>query len=390
MSEIESIKKHIEHLSVQIGPRGSTTLGERQAVEYAERIYKALGLSPLVETFRSARSAWFPFALGSGLVLIGLILYLFGGFFGLLLAILISILALSSLVLELMFKPNLFRLVLPKGDSQNVSVNIPSQESTKETVILIGHIDTHRMPIVYRSKRWVSFFRTLTTVTFVSVIILLLLYVVDLFFDWVVIQFLSLLLSIPVMILFLIGISADQTGYTPGANDNASGTAIVMGLVERVLKSPLRNTNLWAINSGCEEVGAYGADAWIEQHIDEIKDAIFLTIDNVGGKQTDPCYLTKETLIFPYEGDSELLELADSVSRDNPELKAHRHEMKAAYTEGAIGIKAGLRCLTFVGYTPEGIIPDWHQPSDVYENIDWDAIHRTEEFLWKLIQRIDS
>ena len=387
---MESIKKHVEHLSVAIGPRGSTTPNEKQATEYAEQVYRRLGLDPVVEQFRSAKSAWLPFALGAGLVLVGESLYLFGGFYGLLIAAIISIIALSSLVLELTFSSNLYRWVLPKGESQNVSVKVPSTGPTRKTLILIGHIDTHRTPIAYRSPRWVAFFRTLTTTTFASVVLLLLLYISDFFFDFFIIQLLTLVFSIPVIILFLIAISADRTDYTAGANDNASGTAIVMGLVERALKSPLKTTDLWGINSGCEEVGAYGAMAWIEQHRHEIDSAIFLTIDNVGGKGTDPCYLTKETLIFPYESDPSLIELAEGLSRENPELGARPHEMKAAYTEGALGIKAGLRCLTFVNYTKAGLIPDWHQPSDVFENVDWDVVQRTEEFVWMLVQRIDS
>ena len=390
MSEIESIRKHVEHLSVTIGPRGSTTPGEKEAAEYIADVYRSQGLSPLVEGFRSAKSAWLPFALGTGLVLLGELLYLFAGFYGLLLAILVSVISLSSLVLELSFKSNLFRWVLPKGESQNVSVKVPSSGSPKKTVILIGHLDTHRMPIVYRSPQWVKFFRILTTTTFVSVILLLLLYISNLLFEFYLIPILTLVFLIPVIILFFIGISADRTGYTTGANDNASGTAIVMGIVERAVKAPFQTLDIWAINSGCEEVGAYGAAAWIERHIHEVEDAIFLTIDNVGGKSTDPCYLTTETLIFPYKSDPSLLQLADEVARENPELGARSHEMKAAYTEGAIGIKAGLSCLTFVNYTSEGLIPDWHKPSDVFENVDFDVVQRTAEFVWKLIQRIDS
>lgn len=390
MSEIQSIKKHVEYLSMTIGPRGSTTVGEKQAAEYAEQVYRNLGLSPLIEPFRSAKSAWLPFALGTGLVLVGEALYLIGGFYGLLLAIVVTFFALSSLVLELMFKQNPFRWILPKGDSQNVSVKIPSEGPSKVTIILMGHLDTHRMPIAYKSQRWIGLFRSLTTTTFASAIILLLLYVADIFFDWFIIPILSLVFIIPVMILFLIAISADRTDYTPGANDNATGAAMVMGLGARALKSPLRNTDVWAINSGCEEVGAYGAEAWIKQHIHEVQGAVFLTLDNLGGKETSPCYLTKETLIFPFESDPKLLALADQVATANPDLGAFSREMKAAYTDGAIANKAGLRCLTFVNYTPNGIIPDWHQPSDVFENVDWDVVQRTEEFVWKIIQHIDS
>ena len=390
MSEIESIKKHVEHLSVAIGPRGSTTLGEKQAAEYSEEVYRSLGLSPIVESFRSAKSAWLPFALATALILVGQTLYLLGGYYGLLLAIIISIFALVSLVLELTFRSNPLRWILPKGESQNVSVKIPPETSKKETVILIGHLDTHRMPIAYKSQTWVRFFRSLTTVTFVSAILLLGLYFSSLISDWFVIPLLSLVFSVPIILLFLIAISADRTDYSPGANDNATGTAIVMGLAERALKTPLQNIELWAINSGCEEVGAYGAEAWTRQHVHEVEGAIFLTIDNVGGKDTSPCYLTKETLIFPFTSDPTLVDLANLIAAENPEIGARSHEMKDAYTEGSIGIKAGLRCLTFVNYTPDGAIPDWHQPSDVFDNVDWEVVQRTEEFVWRLIQKVDA
>ncbi len=390
MSEIESIKKHVKYLSVTIGPRGSTTTGEKQAAEYAEQVYRDLGLSPILETFRSAKSAWLPFALGSGFVLVGEILYLLGGFIGILLAILITIFSLSSLVLELIFKQNPFRWLLPKGDSQNVSVKISSETTSKETIILIGHLDTHRMPIVYKSQRWFGIFRSLTTLTFVSAILLLLLYISDLFLEWFIIPLLSLVLMIPVTTLFLIAMSADRTDFTPGANDNATGAAVVMGLVERALKSPLKNTDLWAINSGCEEVGAYGAAAWIKNHLHEVKGGIFLTLDNIGGKETSPCYLTKEALIFPLDSDPELLDLAARIAIENPEIGARSYIHKGGYTESAIGIKSGLRCLTFVNFTPDGVIPDWHQQSDTFENIGWDVVQRTEEFVWKIIQQIDS
>ena len=131
MSEIQSIKEHVRYLSVTIGPRGSTTPGEKQAAEYAEQVYRKLGLSPLVEPFQSAKSAWLPFALGSGLVIVGEVSFLLGGFYGLLLAFWLTVFALSSLVLELMFKQNPFRWILPKGESQNVSVKISPEGSSK-------------------------------------------------------------------------------------------------------------------------------------------------------------------------------------------------------------------------------------------------------------------
>ena len=63
MSELDSIKKHVEYLSVTIGPRGSTKSGEIKAADYIEKVYRDLGLNPIVEPFTSAKSAWYHFAI---------------------------------------------------------------------------------------------------------------------------------------------------------------------------------------------------------------------------------------------------------------------------------------------------------------------------------------
>lgn len=139
------------------------------------------------------------------------------------------------------------------------------------------------------------------------------------------------------------------------------------------------------MNTGCEEVGAYGAAAWIRTHRSALDNAIYLTLDNLGGEGSGPCYLTKETLIFPLSSDSELVQLADTLAAEHPSLGAYSSELKGGYTDGAIGIKAGLRYLTFVNLRPDGVIPNWHQPTDVFENVDWDVVQRTESFVWHLI-----
>lgn len=390
MSTIDAIKEHVRQLSVVIGPRGSTTEEERKAADYAESVYREIGLSPLREHFTSAKSAWYPFALGTLLMLLAETVYWFFEFIGAVLASIIAVIALPSLILELSFRPNPFRWILPKGQSQNVSAAIEPTGEVKQVIVLVGHIDTHRMPISHRSLRWLSFFKRLTTTTFLSGVLMLVLFILSLFFDWVLLRMLTLLFAIPILLLFLMAVSADRTSFSSGANDNASGAAIVMGLAARLAEAPLNHTKVWAVNCGCEEVGSYGAAAWVDSHIDELDGAIYLTLDNVGGTEAGPCYLTKETLIIPFASDIDLVRLADQVSRDNHTLGAYSTEMRGAYTDGAIGIKAGLRCLTFVGYRRDGVIPNWHQPSDIFENVDWDVVKRTEEFVWLLIEALDG
>jgi len=390
LSDIDSIKNHVHHLAVEIGPRGSTTPEEKRAARYAEDVYRDLGLIPITEEFTSAKSAWSPFTLSTFLVLTSELIFLYGSVLGAVFATFITGLVLISLVLELAFRGNPLRWILPKGQSQNVSAVIEPSSEVKQTIVLVGHIDTHRTPISHRSLRWLSIFTRLTTLTFVSVILMLVLFLIRIFFFFEIAVYVTFILSIPVLVLFLMAFTADFTPYSPGANDNASGAAMVMGLAEKATSEPLQNSRVWAVNVGCEEVGAYGSAAWLDSHLDEIGDAVYLNLDNIGGPEAGPCYLTKETLIFPFVYDPDLITLATRLAEENPELKAYSGEQKAAYTDGAIGIKAGLSCLTFVGYTPEGVIPHWHQQSDVFENIDWDVMERTFNFVWLLMKAIDE
>ncbi|MFW9890180.1 MAG: hypothetical protein ACFFER_18505, partial [Candidatus Thorarchaeota archaeon] len=182
MSIIDSIKNHVHHLSVEIGPRGSATPEEKRAAAYAEEVYRSLGLTPITEEFRSAKSAWRPFVLSTFLVLASELIFLYGDFLGAIMASLLTGLMLISLVLELSFKANPLRWILPKGQSRNVSAVIEPYSEVKQTIVLVGHLDTHRTPISHRSLRWFSIFNRLTTLTFVSAILMLILFLIRIFF----------------------------------------------------------------------------------------------------------------------------------------------------------------------------------------------------------------
>ncbi len=125
---VASWLEHIRALSVDIGPRPPTREGERQGAEYACEQFKKLGLAPVGETFKSARSIFLPHLIGSGLMLVAFIIYPLGGQVSAILAALLSILVLVSEIQELGFQDNFYRRILPKGESQNVHAVVPPAE----------------------------------------------------------------------------------------------------------------------------------------------------------------------------------------------------------------------------------------------------------------------
>jgi hypothetical protein len=95
-------------------------------------------------------------------------------------------------------------------------------------------------------------------------------------------------------------------------------------------------------------------------------------------------------MVMQHRYDAELLALADAVAAERPELGAYSRKMTEAYTEGLPAIQAGLHALTLCGFTPEGELPRWHQPSDTVEQIDRDVLARNYAFIQELLQRIDA
>ncbi len=382
--------EHVRHLSLDIGPRGSTTTAEATAAAYAWSVLDKLGLSPRMQRFTSGTSQWRPFALAITLALLAVAVYPLAGRTTAILATVLAATTLTSAYLELNFITNPVRWLLPKRPSQNVWTVIPAAGTPTQRLVLVGHLDTHRTPFVFRSPLHLKVFRVLVTAGFASMAALVLLYIAGSIVQSDIIYLISLAPAVLLILNLIMTVQPDMTPYAPGANDNASGAAVVLTLAERLKDEPLANTEVWAVNSGCEEVGCYGAAAFLREHREELGDACFIALDSVAGPGSGPCYITREGMTRPYRSDPTLVALADQIAADRPELGAYSSVMPLGFTEGAIGIKNGLPSLTFVNLRPDGVLPHWHRPDDIFENVDADVLARTQAFVWELLQRIDS
>ena len=62
--------EYVRYLAETIGPRGSTTPKEKEAAAYVEKILGDSGCEPVIETFKSARSSYYPYVLFAGFFLL--------------------------------------------------------------------------------------------------------------------------------------------------------------------------------------------------------------------------------------------------------------------------------------------------------------------------------
>ncbi len=400
---------HIRALSEDIGPRGSATAEEAKAADYVTEQLATLGLSPERQTFLGAISAYRPYALAAALALLSLFLFWQPQPVGAAAAALITAVALVSLLLEMQFRPNLLRWVLPIEQSQNVRAVIPCRAPALQTasdedvpmgavapradcpatVVITAHLDTHRTPLLFRSPFWLMVFRGLMPAGLAAMAVMLALFVIGIFVPAQVLRLIALAPGLVLLAVLALMIQADLTPYTKGANDNASGVAATLWLAERLTHAPLQHTQVHLVFTGCEEVGCYGADAYFSANRAGLQNAVHIVIDQIAAAGTLPVVVRSERFLRAAHSDHGLLALADKLIEAHPEWRARAITLNAGYGELSVGVKHGLRVIAFGAITPDGSSPHWHQRSDAIDAIDEATLARVQEMVWALLQEID-
>ncbi|MBU1048900.1 Zn-dependent exopeptidase M28 [Candidatus Bipolaricaulota bacterium] len=380
---------HVRYLAEHIGARGSTTLEEKEAATYVEKRLTSFGAPPTTETFRSARSAWLPAALFWSITLASGFVFLAGGRLRAIIALALAVFGLVSILLELLFRPNPLRWILPKGDSQNVWARIEAEEEAREHVALVAHMDTHRTPLVFSSRTWVRLFERLVPIGMGFAILLIVIFAVGIVLPMPILGAVALGPMFVATIMLILMLQADFTSYAAGANDNASGVGVALSLAEKLAKSPLKHTKVWIVLTGCEEVGCYGADDFICKHKRDLGNAAWISLDTIGSFRGSPVFLSQETFLATSKSDEGLLDVMRSVATAHPELGAREIRMKGSYTDGAMGFKHGLRALTLESHQQDGTLSNWHQPTDTINAVFPECIQATESLVFEFLQQLD-
>lgn len=397
----ERALRHIQHLAADIGPRGSCTAEERRAAEYCRQVLRDLGYEAHLREFRAPRSGWAPFSIGSALVLLALLLFWVltrpvegvvpeGGLHaaGRIVAAVVAAGVTASIFMQLLFRPNLLSRLVPSGTSQNVHAVAVPRGDVRRTLVVVGHVDTHRTPWAMASPLAFRLFQILTTLGVVSFVVLAALMIAGVIWPGLPLMPLALGPAAVVALVAVVSVQPEFSRFVHGANDNASGAAAVLALAERLKAEPLEHTAVWLLNSGAEEVGATGPVRLLEEH-PELKDAAWLVLDSIAGPGAGPCLITAEHLLVPLRADAGLLALARVVAEARPGLGVYEHYYRGLFSEHSPLAAAGCRSLAIINFSPRGVLPNWHRPTDTFENIDAGVLDRTEELVWEFLRRFD-
>jgi len=374
--------EHVRYLVDIVGFRAPASEGERWASKYIAEVLERLGIEHQVESFDSHKTFSYPLIIAFSLSVLGGVLACSHGFLGFLMVTLGAV----AFYQEAHCRGWVSRW-LPHEPSQNVVGRIPAKGEARRRVLVCAHYDTSRSAW-YFHPRFVGGFRTIFLLTVVSAMGLPVFVLLGGLFWSGLFGLLRDLSTLWLFLSILVLLHREVYGKNVvGANDNASGTGVMLALAERLAKERLQNTEVWIAATGCEEAGLVGMRALLNRHGQELEEALILNLDSVGAGELH--YITGEGLIKAYPSDPEMLMFSAEVVRENPELPLVPREYRGLATDATAALIGGYRAMSVMALDEEGVVPNWHWETDVAENLDERNLSDAETFADRLLKKID-
>ena len=296
-----------------------------------------------------------------------------------------------------LFRP--LRRLTGRRASQNVFS--PEGEESNGQLVLVAHLDSSRGGLVFsrglqerlavlsdRIKRPIGPF-----VPFTAALLLLLVccFVRLLGTQGSALTVVQLVPTVGMIVVIFLMLDASVSDIVPGANDNASGVATVLSLAER-FGGQLDHFAVWVLITGAQESFGLGMKAFLKRHKSDLdkQRTVFINVDEVGAGTVR--YGAKEGLLLPGKSHPQLFQIAEQIAEDDGEdgsFSARPQAMRTA-TDGSIVRSAGYPAITVACRNTVGYVPNHHQKSDTFDNIDEEALDRAHGFTAELIQRLDA
>jgi len=241
MAEFEPRRafEHVDRLAYEIGPRLAGSRGDELGADYTTKQFKSYGLQVQVQEFTFVNRAMKRKI--SAVLLIAALLACF---------LLPPPFPIAVWVAALAIWISLEKILL-KRKSRNIIATLPSKKSEKE-VAVTAHFDSAPCTQSYRLHLLLKFsFLPALAIATVSVLLLSL----GLANVWLLVVIAAALLPIFAALF----ISAGGRQVSPGADDNASGVAVMLEVARILASEPSPNITFKFIAFGAEEQGLVGA-----------------------------------------------------------------------------------------------------------------------------------
>ncbi len=385
----ESLMPHIRALAEGIGPRPAGHPEEEQARQYvlmtlADLGYKDVERLPFLTPDTWGYAAGLPLAITLAGNRLGRRDSKAGRFFG-------GLVALASgyaLWESMRINKQPVTVLAPRDQSANLIVRIPPTGAVKRRLVLLAHTDSnkHRPSFAPQMKKWLSW---LTTFGLAATVTNGVAQLAESFGAGKGAKRLRWGSALALIVSLALAIYDEQGTYVPGANDNASAVAVVLGLAAQLKAAPLKHTEVWLAFTGAEEAGCVGAHKLLDVYGALLRSAWFLDFEMVGSAEI--AYVTQHSgfsKVSTYRPDEQSVAWAEKTAQAHPEFGIHGRDMVIGEEVGALRSR-GFRGLCLSGVGPDGWLENWHQHSDNVANITPAGLEKAAGFAWEMIGMLD-
>jgi putative aminopeptidase FrvX len=175
----------------------------------------------------------------------------------------------------------------------------------------------------------------------------------------------------------------------PGANDNATAVAVILGLARAFREDPLPGTRVILLSTGSEESFSEGMQGFAERHFPSLDPATTysVAVDTVGSPTL--LALEGEGMLGIWEYPEDMIELIHATAADLG-IDVWRGLRFRNATDGVFGLKAGFKAAS-IGSVDEYKLPtNYHWPTDTAENVDYGTVEEAARLCEALARRISE
>jgi hypothetical protein len=363
----------IKVLSEEIGPRGAGSKEEERAAKFILKKFEEKGLKSKVITFKTVPTFSYTYILIYSLAIVGVIITIMSSIAGIILMLISFILNLFE---EEFYIPILTRILSILGKESRNVIGILN-EGREKKVAIIAHYDSTKASYSFHPNR-VGTLKTTIKLNFLSLTFINILALIGYFTGYLnSLFYLLLIISIPLFISLIVLVHREIFHkYVPGANDNASGVAVLIDLIDKLKTS---DKEIWFIATGSEEAGMIG----MYNILKYLKGFYIINIDNVGAGKL--YYTKKEGIIIKYQCKGRLKEIADEIGE---KFKINPITYSLLPTDATPAIRRGFTSITIIALNDKGIPENYHWYNDKIDYIKEENLIKARDFVLEILKGI--
>ncbi len=160
-------------------------------------------------------------------------------------------------------------------------------------------------------------------------------------------------------------------GWSPAANDNASGTGVAIALTRALDAAPPAHAAVDLVLSGAGDGQDLGLRRYLRSHREHRADnTVILGLGPAG--EGRPAWLRSDGPLIPLAHSRTLRRLAAEVAAREPELELHELRGRGS-SPGLSARQLGLPSVALTARSADGLVPRSHQSGDTAEHLN-DAV----------------